>query len=102
MLLAFSIAPLTADESGSVSAAVARAIRIVRASGIPHHTDSMFTTLEGEWDECLAVVKACVDALTADFPRVSVVMKADIRPSHTGELVGKVDRLEQAVREQLD
>jgi len=35
---------------------------------------------------------------------VSLVLKADIRPGHTGELTGKVARLEEAlVREaQLD
>lgn len=102
MLLAFSIAPTTADDTGSVSHAVARAIRVVRASGIPHRTDAMFTTLEGEWDEIMAVVKACVDELTAISPRVSLVMKADIRPGHTGELDGKIARLDAAVREQLE
>ena len=62
MLLAFSIAPSVPDPGGSYSRSVARAVRIVRDSGLPNHTDAMFTTLEGDWDECLAVVKACVDA----------------------------------------
>ncbi|GAB46996.1 thiamine-binding protein [Mobilicoccus pelagius] len=98
MLVAFSVAPSTAaDESGSVSAAVADAIAIVRASGVPHRTDSMFTTLEGEWEECMDVVKRCCDAVGEHGGRVSLVLKADIRPGHTGELKGKLDRLEKAV-----
>ena len=102
MLVAFSISPMTPDDSGSVSAAVAEAVRIVRASGLPHETNAMFTNIEGEWDEVMAVVKSCVDALTAEHPRVSLVLKADIRPGHTGQLTAKVDRVEQRLTENAD
>ena len=95
MLVAFSVAPaVSADSTGSVSEAVAAAIRVVRDSGLPNRTDAMFTTIEGEWHECLAVVKGAVDAIQAVSPRVSLVLKADIRPGFTGELDGKVARLE--------
>ncbi|MEI2731496.1 MAG: thiamine-binding protein [Dermatophilaceae bacterium] len=95
MLVAFSVAPSGgADDSGSVSQAVAAAIRVVRDSGLPNRTDAMFTTIEGEWDECFAVVKGAVDAIAAVSPRVALVLKADLRPGHTGELDGKVERLE--------
>jgi uncharacterized protein YqgV (UPF0045/DUF77 family) len=98
MLIAFSVAPaVTADDTGSVSEAVARAIRVVRDSGLPHRTDAMFTTIEGEWDECMAVVKQCCDVLASTAPRVSLVLKADIRPGFSGELDGKVARLEAAL-----
>ena len=101
MLVAFSVAPsVAADSTGSVSEAVAAAVKVVRESGLPNRTDSMFTTIEGEWDECLAVVKAAVDAVAAHGPRVSLVLKADIRPGHTGELNGKVERLEAAIEAQ--
>lgn len=101
MLVAFSVSPsVAADSTGSVSEAVAAAVRVVRESGLPHRTDSMFTTVEGDWDECLDVVKRAVDAVAAYGPRVSLVLKADIRPGHTGELTGKVDRLEAALRAQ--
>lgn len=95
MLFAFSIAPATApDPDGSMSAAVAEAIRVVRASGLPHETTSMFTTIEGEWEEAMAVIKAATDAVLAVSPRVSLVLKADLRPGHTGELTGKVERVD--------
>ncbi len=98
MLFAFSVAPaVPEDQTGSVSAAVAAAVAVVRASGLPHRTDAMFTTIEGEWDECLAVIKGAVDAVAAASPRVSLVVKADIRPGHTGELDGKLERLERAL-----
>lgn len=95
MLIAFSVSPSVADAEGGVTAAVADAVRIVRQSGLPHRTDAMFTTIEGEWEECMAVVKECVDAVAAHGPRVSLVLKADVRPGRTGELEGKLGRLEQ-------
>jgi uncharacterized protein (TIGR00106 family) len=94
---AFSVSPLGGDQTGGVRDAVADAIRVVRASGLPNETNAMFTNIEGEWDEVMAVVKRAVDAVAAKAPRVSLVLKADIRPGHTGELTGKVDRLERAL-----
>ena len=102
MLVAFSVAPSTADPDGGVSEAVAAAVQVVRASGLPHHTDAMFTTIEGEWDECMAVVKACVDATSRYGPRVSLVLKADVRPGRSGELAAKVERLERAIEAASD
>jgi uncharacterized protein (TIGR00106 family) len=93
MLVAFSVAPLGASES--VTEAVADAVRIVRESGLPNRTDSMFTTIEGEWDEVMDVVKRATEAVGAYAGRVSLVLKADIRPGHTGELTGKVLRVEE-------
>lgn len=83
MLFAFSVAPLGAGES--VTDSVAEAVRIVRESGLPNRTDSMFTTIEGEWDECMDVIKRATEAVGAGGHRVSLVVKADIRPGHTGE-----------------
>ena len=98
MLVAFSVAPAANNPDGSVHDAVARAVQIVRDSGLPHRTDSMFTTIEGEWDECMDVVRRCSEAMLDFGPRASLVLKADIRPSHTGELEGKLVRLEAAIR----
>ena len=98
MLVAFSVAPSGGPSEGdSVHDAVAAAVKVVRDSGLPNHTDSMFTTIEGEWDEVFAVVKKATEAVGAFGPRVSLVLKADIRPGHTGELNGKVERLERAI-----
>ena len=95
MLVAFSISPTAADETGGVSAAVAEAVRVVRASGLPNRTDAMFTTIEGEWDEVMAVVKQAVDVVAASSPRVGLVLKADIRPGFEGQLTAKVERVER-------
>ncbi|NGZ99922.1 thiamine-binding protein [Nocardioides sp. W3-2-3] len=97
MLVAFSISPATSDDTGGVSEAVAAAVRVVRDSGLPNRTDAMFTTIEGEWDEVMAVVKQAVDVVAATSPRVSLVLKADIRPGFTGESTAKVERVERAL-----
>ncbi len=94
MIVAFSISPGGGDETGGVTEAVAEAVRVVRESGLPNETNAMFTELEGEWDEVMAVVKRAVDVVAATSPRVGLVLKADIRPGHTGELTGKVERVE--------
>lgn len=98
MLVAFSVAPSgTGRADGSVHDAVAAAVRIVRESGLPHRTTSMFTEIEGEWDEVFDVVRRATDAVLPFGSRVSLVLKADIRPGSTGELDRKVERLEAAL-----
>jgi uncharacterized protein YqgV (UPF0045/DUF77 family) len=106
MLLAFSVAPsgTPADPTrqreaadASVHDAVAAAVKIVRESGLPNQTDSMFTTVEGEWDEVFAVVKRATEEVAKYGSRVSLVIKADIRPGFSGELTAKVERLENAI-----
>ena len=98
MLVAFSVTPLGAGDS--VGDLVAEAVRVVRASGLPNRTDAMFTTVEGEWDEVMAVVKQAVDAVAAHAPRVSVSLKADIRPGVADALHGKVEHIERRLAEQ--
>lgn len=101
MLVAFSVAPSGGEDvNGSVHDAVAAAVRIVRESGLPNSTDSMFTTIEGEWEEVFGVIKRATDAVGAFGTRVSLVLKADIRPGYSGELTGKVDRLERALSDE--
>jgi uncharacterized protein (TIGR00106 family) len=92
MLVAFSVSPLGGDDS--VGDLVAEAVRVVRASGQPNRTEAMFTTVEGDWDEVMAVVKQAVDVIAAGAPRVSLVLKADIRPGVTNALTAKVQRIE--------
>jgi uncharacterized protein YqgV (UPF0045/DUF77 family) len=99
MLVAFSVAPSGGDAEGSVHEAVAAAVKIVRESGLPNRTDSMFTTIEGEWEEVFDVIRRATDAVGAFGPRVSLVLKADIRPGYTGQLTAKVDRIEKALAE---
>jgi len=93
MIVAFSVTPLGVGED--VGELVADAVRVVRASGLPNRTDAMFTSIEGEWDEVMAVVKQAVEVVTQKTNRVSVVLKADIRAGVTNGLTTKVEGLER-------
>ncbi|MEU7830501.1 MTH1187 family thiamine-binding protein [Nonomuraea sp. NPDC052129] len=93
MIVAFSITPLGVGEG--VAEPVARAVKVVRESGLPNRTDSMFTTIEGEWDEVMAVVKQAVDAVAEVAPRVSLVLKADLRAGVTDGMTSKIESLER-------
>lgn len=113
MIVAFSLQPtgepsdpslvrdLDGDaDSASVHDAVAAAVRIVQASGLPTRTTSMFTEIEGEWDEVMDVVKRATIEVGRYGSRISLLLKADIRPGRTGEIDGKIRRLEAAVERQ--
>ena len=93
MLVAFSVTPLGVGED--VAEFVADAVRVVRDSGLPSRTDAMFTTVEGDWDEVMDVVRRAVDAVAAKAPRVSLSLKADVRPGVTGALEAKVEAVER-------
>jgi uncharacterized protein (TIGR00106 family) len=94
VLVAFSVSPL-GGESDSVGPAVAEAVRVVRESGLPNQTNAMFTLVEGEWDEVMAVVRRATEAVLAAAPRASLVLKADIRPGHQDMLTSKLASVEQ-------
>src|SRR4026208_540139 len=93
MIPAFSITPLGIGTS--VSEPVADAVRLVRESGLANETNAMFTNVEGDWDEVLALIKSCVMSVAEVAPRVSVVIKIDHRPGVTDALRSKVDAIDQ-------
>ena len=96
MIIAFSVAPtVTPNNQAEMSEAVSAAIKIVRESGLPNETNAMFTLVEGEWDEVMAVVKRATDAVLEASPRVSLVLKADIRPGYTNQITAKVESVER-------
>ncbi|HEV8296715.1 MAG TPA: MTH1187 family thiamine-binding protein [Acidimicrobiales bacterium] len=97
MLAAFSITPLGVGDS--VSGAVADAVRLVRASGLPNETNAMFTNVEGEWDDVMALIKTCVMTVAEQAPRVSVVIKIDHRPGVEDGLHRKVAAIEEQLRD---
>jgi uncharacterized protein (TIGR00106 family) len=93
MIAAFSITPL--GIGASVSEPVAEAVRLVRDSGLSNETNAMFTNVEGDWDDVMALIKACVMSVAEVAPRVSVVIKIDHRPGVSDALRGKVDAVEE-------
>ncbi|MDJ0379404.1 MTH1187 family thiamine-binding protein [Streptomyces sp. G-G2] len=97
MIVAFSVTPLGVGEE--VGEYVADAVRVVRESGLPNRTDAMFTTVEGEWDQVMDVVKRAVEAVEARAPRVSFILKADIRPGVSDGMTSKIETVERHLAE---
>lgn len=94
MLVAFAVTPLGVGEG--VGEIVAEAVRVVRESGLPNRTDSMFTVLEGDtWAEVMAVVQRAVEAVASRSPRVSTVIKVDWRQGVADAMTAKVESVER-------
>lgn len=93
-LVAVAIAPFGVGDE--LAEEVAEVVRVIRASGLSNKTYSMFTEIEGEWDEVMKVVKEATLVLAGKGIRTEVVLKADIRPGFEGTMetkVAKVDAL---------
>ncbi len=100
MLLAeFSISPL--DKGASVSPWVARSLDLIDRSGLPYRLGPMGTTVEGEWDEVMAVVKACFERMAEDCERITVTLKGDWRRGRSGRLTAKVEKVEATLGRKL-
>jgi uncharacterized protein (TIGR00106 family) len=94
-LIAVAIAPFgVGDELASY---VADAVAEIAGSGLKYKTTSMFTEIEGEWDEVMDTVKRATFALAGRGIRTEVILKADVRPGYEGMMDGKVERLNKAL-----
>ena len=97
-LIAVAIAPCgTGEEMASY---VGEVVRVIRESGLPNRTNSMFTEIEGEWDDVMRVVKEATMVLADKGIRTEVVLKADIRPGYTNMMDGKLERMEKQIEKQ--
>ena len=94
-LIAVAIAPVGAEDE--LAQYVAEVVKVIRASGLSNRTTSMFTEIEGEWDEVMKTVKQAAFVLADQGIRTEVVFKADIRPGFTGMMDAKLERLEKAL-----
>ena len=90
-LVAVAISPCGTGEE--LSAEVAEVVKVIRESGLPNHTTSMFTEIEGDWDEVMRVVKAATFVLAEKGIRTELVLKADIRPGFTNMIHSKVEKV---------
>ncbi|MCL2198059.1 MAG: MTH1187 family thiamine-binding protein [Defluviitaleaceae bacterium] len=91
-LIAVSIAPFGVGDK--LSEYVAQVVKVIEASGLPSRTTSMFTEIEGEWDEVMQVVKDATFVLAEKGIRTNVTLKADIRPGYTNRMKGKIEKLD--------
>ena len=92
VLINFSIFPL--DKGESVSQYVARAVKIIKDSGLPYKLGSMGTSIEGEWGEVMRVVTSCFEKLTEDCDRIYFVITGDYRKIGSERIASKVESVE--------
>ncbi|MGN1360727.1 MAG: MTH1187 family thiamine-binding protein [Eggerthellaceae bacterium] len=92
-LVAVAIAPFGVGDE--LAPEVAQVVQVIRQSGLPNRTYSMFTEIEGEWDQVMQVVKDATFLLAEKGIRTEVVLKADIRPGHTQTMTKKVQKVDQ-------
>jgi uncharacterized protein (TIGR00106 family) len=92
VLIHFSIFPT--DKQTSVSPYVARAVKIIRASGLPYKLGPMSTAVEGEWEEVMTVVEDCFKELKKDSSRIYMTLQMDYREGATNRIEGKIKSVE--------
>lgn len=90
-LIAVAIAPFGVGDE--LSSEVAEVVKVIRESGLPNRTYSMFTEIEGEWDEVMRVVRDATFVLAEKGIRTEVILKADVRPGFSRMMDEKVARV---------
>lgn len=99
-LVAVAIAPFGVGEE--LSKEVSEVIKVIRESGLPNRTTSMFTEIEGPWDEVMEVVKEATFILANKGIRTEVILKADIRPGFTNTINKKINIVDEILRDETD
>ncbi len=99
LLLDFSLFPL--DKGDSLSRYVARSLDIIDRSGLDYRCHAMGTTIEGDFDSTMRVVRQCFDAMAADCDRIECSIKIDYRKDRAGRLDGKVASVERQLGHSL-
>lgn len=91
-LVAVAIAPF--GEGEELSEYVAEVVRVIRASGLPNKTSSMFTEIEGDYDAVMKIVKEATFVLAEKGIRTEVILKMDIRPGYSDMMTEKVSKVD--------
>ena len=92
-LVAVAIAPFGVGDE--LAEHVAEVVRVIRASGLKSRTYSMFTEIEGEWDEVMRVAKDATFVLAEKGIRTEVILKADVRPGFENMMERKVSVVDE-------
>jgi len=78
-VMEFTITPLGTDEL-STAGYVALASRICRNHELKHEVHPMGTVVEGSVDECLDLLKDCIEKSVQRGPRIILSARIDVRP----------------------
>jgi len=95
VIINLSIFPM--DKGESVSPYVARAIRIIKESGLDYNFGPMGTSIEGEWNDVMGVVNRCFGDLKKDCNRIYLSMNADYRKGGPERIKSKVMSVQKKI-----
>ena len=100
MMIEFSVVPL--GKGASVSAVIARVLRIVMDSRVPYKANPMGTVIEGEWGQLMDLIKKCHDEARKDADRVVTSIKIDDYKEKGRRLESKLESVEQKLGTKLN
>lgn len=93
ILAELSIFPIGKGES--VSSYVARAVDIIKQSGIQFSVNPMGTCIEGDVEQVMNLIKECMYELQKDCNRIYMTLKIDYRKDRTNAIQDKVSSVEK-------
>ncbi|MHC4498904.1 MAG: MTH1187 family thiamine-binding protein [Planctomycetota bacterium] len=99
MLVDFSIMPVGKGES--LSKHVAEAVKLIIDSGLPYKVGPMATSIEGNWDEVMDLIKKAKDKMLETCNRVIITIKIDERKDTRDRLTGKLESVERQLGRSL-
>ncbi|UCD88839.1 MAG: MTH1187 family thiamine-binding protein [Desulfobacterales bacterium] len=99
VLIDFSILPVGKGES--VSSHISSVVTIVKNSKLPYKLGPMGTTVEGEWEDLMAVVTSCFHEMKKDCPRIYMSIRVDYREGDSSRIKDKVKSAERKQTFQL-
>jgi uncharacterized protein (TIGR00106 family) len=99
MLAQFSVFPVGAKES--LSKEVAKILDIIDKSKLTYTFSSMSTIVEGNWDDVMALIKKCHNAMRKSHNRIYTSIVIDDRKGAKKRLTGKVEAVEKLLKRKL-
>lgn len=102
MLALLEVVPIGTG-SASLSGILAQVATLIDHSGLDYRVGPMGTTVEGEWEQVMALAKRCRDATLQTTDRVMLTIQIDDRKDKpgSGRLTSKVQSLEAKVGKPL-
>jgi uncharacterized protein (TIGR00106 family) len=92
VIVEFSINPMQAEH---MSKDIAKVIEILEKAKLTYHLGPMSTAVEGSWEDVMAAVRHCHDAVAERHDRVITTLVIDDRknqPHHLAEMISSVEK----------
>ncbi len=99
MLFELSIIPLGGDTH--LSDELAEVLKIIDESGLPYQLTPSATVIEGEWDECIQLIRRCHDRAREMSTHVVTTIKIEDEQGGRDKLTRNVAAVEEKVGRKL-